>query len=281
MTPFRVEIDANNQPTAAQTYTHGATPVAGMVAPVDGLTDGEVYLLLAEEHSSGVPSGAWEMTESAWNAAGSAFDRATLIDSSSGSKLDWSAGGLNAVPRLKVLGRRGAQNAPRRVLSVSLSGDASVEIACRPNCNYLVAFNGLDLSTDQVALGVVVSTDGVSFNGGASDYDYNVTLLSSTASGAFGQSSAMLMSTIWLGNAGDGEEISGHLWVLGAANSGEWTRIVGQMATQSYVANPGNWLFAGARRNAQADIVVALAPTAGTFLSGQVAVWEYPMTGGE
>jgi len=105
--PYRVAIDASNQPTAAQNYEHGSTPLTGMVDPASSLVDGEAYILLAEEaDGDGAPAGAWEICRAIWNnAATDNFGSRTLRDSSTGSLIDWSSGGVDATPRLRVLDR--------------------------------------------------------------------------------------------------------------------------------------------------------------------------------
>lgn len=117
--PWRVAIDASNQPTATQNYEHGATPLTAMRAPSAGLVDGRRYLLLAEEvDGSGAPAGAWEITEAVWHdAATDYFERDVLVASSSGALIDWSV--VEATPRLRVLDQPGA---PALVASASTEG---------------------------------------------------------------------------------------------------------------------------------------------------------------
>lgn len=103
--PWRIAIDASNQPTAAQNYEHGATALTGFQSPSAGLTDGDQVVILAEEvNGNGAPAGAWEIVEATWNDdTTDFFSRDTLLHSSSGSLIDWSAAGVDAVPRLRVL----------------------------------------------------------------------------------------------------------------------------------------------------------------------------------
>ena len=104
-TPYRVAIDASNQPTAAQNYEHGGTALTGFVSPAAGLVDGQRVLLLAEQvDGNGAPAGAFEFVEATWNdSTTDFFSRDVLRRSSTGSLIDWSAAGVNAVPRLRVL----------------------------------------------------------------------------------------------------------------------------------------------------------------------------------
>lgn len=104
-TPYRVAIDASNQPTAAQNYEHGGSALTGFLAPAAGLTDGQRVVLLAEQvNGNGAPAGAFEFIEATWNdSTTDFFSRDTLLRSSSGALIDWSAAGVNAVPRLRVL----------------------------------------------------------------------------------------------------------------------------------------------------------------------------------
>lgn len=104
-TPYRVAIDASNQPTAAQNYEHGGTALTGFLSPSAGLTDGQRVVLSAEQvDGNGAPAGAFEFVESTWNdSTTDFFSRDTLLRSSSGSLIDWSAAGVNAVPRLRVV----------------------------------------------------------------------------------------------------------------------------------------------------------------------------------
>lgn len=106
-TPYRVAIDASNQPTAAQNYEHGATALTGFLSPAaaGGLTDGQRVVLLAEQvDANGAPAGAFEFVEATWNDdTTDFFVRDKLLRSSSGSLIDWSAAGVNVVPRLRVM----------------------------------------------------------------------------------------------------------------------------------------------------------------------------------
>lgn len=104
-TPWRVEIDASNQPTAAQAYQHGTTAPDGYVAPAAGLSDGDRVLLIADQiDGNGNPAGVFEVYESTWTSGSpSSFSRDVLVRSSTGSAIDWSAAGVDEVPRLRVL----------------------------------------------------------------------------------------------------------------------------------------------------------------------------------
>lgn len=104
-TPYRVAIDASNQPTAAQNYEHGGTALTGFSGPAAVLTDGQQVVLLAEQvDGNGAPSGAFEIVEATWNDdTTDFFSRDNLLHSSSGSLIDWSGAGVNAVPRLRVM----------------------------------------------------------------------------------------------------------------------------------------------------------------------------------
>lgn len=284
--PYRVAIDASNQPTAAQNYEHGTTAVTGFLAPATQLTDAETYLIIAEEiDGNGNPAGAWEVYESVWNdSTTDFFARTTFRDSSTGSAIDWSSGtGINKVPRIRVLGRVGSDNAPRRVASANMSGASSFIWSTRANCDYLCIFADLDVSNDGISIGIVVSDDGgATYDTGAGDYAHSSVTHSSTVGvSLYSQSTtAMLITTTWLGNLDSTEEVGGQFWVHGANDSGTLTRINGEFTTRTNTNVYFRGNFGGERRTAQADDHIAIVPTAGT-MSGRISVWEFPMTGGE
>ncbi|MGE0487306.1 MAG: hypothetical protein AB7Q81_24340 [Gammaproteobacteria bacterium] len=280
--PWRVVIDASNQPTAAQNYEHGATPVGGFLGPAAQLTNGRKYLLLAEQvDGDGNPSGAWEVSTTTWNdAAPDNFSGRVLEDSSSGSLIDWSAAGVNVVPRLTVLGEAGAQHGPRRILSINFANDASVDFACRAGCAYLVKFANIDYSADQNTLCARVSTDGSTFDAGANDYTWGTYIISGGASGSgagdsldsemeFGQNA-------WAGND-VGEHTNGFLWFDDPADAAGYTRAYGQLALTSYTGTVALKAVYATRLAAQADVAVRLFPLTGNFATGRLAVWEFPL----
>lgn len=280
--PWRVVIDASNQPTAAQNYEHGATAVTGFLAPATQLTDGESYLLLAEEiDANGNPAGAWEVCTAVWNdSTTDYFGSRSLQDSSTGSLIDWSGAGVNATPRLRVLGEAGAQYAPRRVLSIDFASDSSVDFECRAGHNYLVTFANIAYSADQNSLCARVSTDGSTFDSGASDYWWAVFIISGGASGSGAGDSADNEMTFgqnaWTGNAA-GEETNGFLWFYDPADSGGYTRASGQVSHTSYTGTIAVTIVNALRLTAQADVAVRLFPLSGNFASGRLAVWEFPL----
>lgn len=103
--PWRVALDASNQPSAAQNYTAGSALTGFRAATV--LVDGDPYLLLAEEvDANGASSGAWELSEAIWDNTAGEFQSRTLVQSSSGALIDWGA--VGATPRLRVLSEAGS-----------------------------------------------------------------------------------------------------------------------------------------------------------------------------
>lgn len=291
--PWRVAIDASNKPNASQNYEHGTTALTGFQAPASVCVDGDTYTVIAEQvDGNGAPSGAWEAIDCPWvDSTTDYFDRVngTLRASSTGSKIDWStATGLDVTPRLRVLGRAGIVYSPRRILTHTFSGQASLDFATRASCSYLVMFEGLDFSDDQIDLMIRVAPSAGTFDSGATDYEtrgiYQGSTASPTAAASTGDTGIGLFGTGNLfGNGGVNEEVSGQIWIMGARDSGTQTKVCGgglitatYADTARYIVIPG-----GHRVTAQADVEIRLLVSAGTIDAGRIAVWEYPLGGGE
>lgn len=277
--PLRVQDDASNTPTAAQSYIMSGTGTPGMrtfaAAQAAGdIADGDTVLVLAEQvDANGNPSGAWETAYVTYDHTNGELDNRVLKQSSTGSLIDWSAGGVNATPRLTAI------DLPSRVFTTTFAGDASVDIPCRAGCVQWVLLDAIGVSNDIVDLYLRVSTDGTTFDSGAAHYHWGTQIQTDVAASNGGSSAAsqIQMSNTQFGNGGNGEEISGSFWIYSAADAGSHTRILGAVEGQSYLGQARSFRFRGQRLAAQADIVVRMLPSAGTLSGGRLTVYEFPL----
>ncbi|MCP5230904.1 MAG: hypothetical protein H6948_02220 [Zoogloeaceae bacterium] len=280
--PYLVGDKASNKPDASTAYNIAATALAGgrtfaSALSAGDVADGDEFLIRAYQYdANGNPTGAWEVVWCTFtDAATDTLTRGTLVLSSTGSKIDWStATGADFAPALEVIGTGASGSKVSQKAAVSSA--ASYDIELRAGCSYLVFFDALDLSNDQITVEMLVSTDGSTFDNGASDYAWGANL--TTTSGPSGAGSAadtsMDWSSTWFGNANDGEELSGRLFIHSAGNSGTHTKVEGRAVLQSYLGTSAMWNFYGERLASQADVALRIQPQAGTF-SGNFTVWEF------
>ena len=157
---YRIQEDANNQPTAAQNYQVGGATI-GFRTFVSEVADGDDVVILAEEvDGDGNPAGAWEICTATYETSTTPdeLQSRTLIKSSSGSLIDWSAGGENATPRLSVINK---PTGARRLFAAgvfasetNLTFDGFVA-----GKDYVISIVGARLGTDGVTL-VAEANDG-------------------------------------------------------------------------------------------------------------------------
>jgi hypothetical protein len=91
MISYKDNILATTTTTGTGTLTQ-ATAVTGYSLPVSG-DDAKVFVVMIKAvDGNGIPTGAWELTESTYTHSGTTWSRGTLIDSSTGSRIDFAAG---------------------------------------------------------------------------------------------------------------------------------------------------------------------------------------------
>lgn len=100
--PNRVSEAAANQPDASTAYQLSGTAVTGHRTFASKLANGDKTRVLAEEvDGDGNPAGAWELSEVTYTTGTpNTLASRVLIDSSTGSLVDWSS--VGATPRLSV-----------------------------------------------------------------------------------------------------------------------------------------------------------------------------------
>ena len=105
----RVLEDASNQPNASTAYNLSGTAETGHRSFASVMTTLFDCVVLAEQvDGDGNPGGAWEIAECTYtDAAPDTLTRDKLLDSSTGSLIDWSA---IAVPRLSIVDRPGGMS---------------------------------------------------------------------------------------------------------------------------------------------------------------------------
>jgi hypothetical protein len=109
----RVLEDASNQPNASTAYNLSGTAETGHRTFASVMTDGAQCVVLAEEvDGDGNPAGAWELAECTFaDASPDTLTRDTVLDSSTGSAIDWSS--VGATPLLSLVD--GAQGMSRKI----------------------------------------------------------------------------------------------------------------------------------------------------------------------
>lgn len=271
----------SNKPASSATAFNLSGATTGRRGIVAAIGDGNSATFIAQKvDANNNPSGAWQIfIGTVTDAATDTVSQTTLVASSSGSFIDWSATGENSSPLITVVMEE--SRVPRRTQSIAFAGESSYDIQLRAACEYHVLINGLDFSNDNVGLHMRVSTDGSTFDSGAGNYSYDSSYATTSTAAASGSSSATEMQ-IWsgafFGNADAKEEFGGQFWILGANDSGVYTRVTGSGRTAIYsTGNEYNIMFAGSRLAAQADVALRIYPSAGTFAGGRLTVWEYPV----
>lgn len=277
--PYRVSIAASNKPTAAQNYEHGGAAITGFDAPASVLSNGDVVILLAEEvDGSGNPAGAWEICRATWNdSTTDFFGSRTLIRSSTGSLIDWSAAGVDANPNLSVISTP-ANEGIRLHSSGTFSSDSAVTIGGASNVfrngyDYVIEFENVALSAAAFLQmrwyesGVGVDSTGT---------DHYETLVGGYASSSLGDN-----------NTGDTLH---YLWpsnTSGSTSSNVWLQLtLFNPAQGAYpTAKSKAWFQFSSARAAIHGILtkadgaftasgVQLFPSTGTFSSGTWRCWE-------
>lgn len=103
--PYRIAVQASNQPTAGGALEHGATALTHFLAPADRLSNGQKVVVWAHAADvNGNCNGAWEVFKTTWsNGSPGSFGDRELTESSTGSFIDWSPTGENVAPLLRVI----------------------------------------------------------------------------------------------------------------------------------------------------------------------------------
>lgn len=91
MISYKDNIQVTSTTTGTDTLTQAAA-VTGFAAPAAG-DDGKTFTIMIKlVDASGIPTGEWELCESTYTHSGTTWSRGTLIDSSTGSRVTFSAG---------------------------------------------------------------------------------------------------------------------------------------------------------------------------------------------
>lgn len=202
--PSNVRLPCTNQPTAAQTYTVAGTPTTGFRGASGVITDGATVAYTAEQvDGNGNRSGAWETGVGVWTASGTALSRVTIIASSSGSAIDWSAGGVNAVPTITIhsplsLGV-GLQPKATSIITadVASAGFVGRFVAGR---NYLLTWHNLRHDQDANSFGAIAVglTRSGAIDLGATDYAWRLFAQYSSYDNATGTGSPVISGSVAL-----------------------------------------------------------------------------------
>lgn len=278
--PYLTGEASGNAPDASTAYDLSGTALAGardiaQAVSDDGIDDGDQFWIYAYEYdANGNPNGAAEICLCTYTAGGTnTLVRGSLRFSTTGSKIDWSATGVNFTPRLRVIGTDESQ--PRITQLLTLSAASSFDVKMRAGCSYEIECEAFDFSNDGVSLEAQVSTDGTTFDGGAGAYSWSAMYAAAAAPGGTGGASATAIS-VWgalFGNADVKEQMSGVIEVIGAGNSAMHTRVIGRLRAATNTNAEFLIVYGGSRLAAQADVAIRFAPSAGT-ISGRVTVRE-------
>lgn len=270
---------ASNQPTSAATdFNLSGTAVSGRQGFVAAVGDGNTATFRAfEVDGNGNPSGAWEIFEGlVTDAATDTLSRATILENSNGdtTALNWTT--IGSAPRIELVAEE--SYLPRRTQSATLSNQTEYDILLRAGCAYKVYFAGVQVLTDATDLSIRVSTNGSTFDSGASDYAYHMAGATTTSLAVGDNAAAEIQFTnSLLGNASNAEKVNGYFEIIGASDSATYTSVVGQLVTESSASAPFNYNFGGRRLTAQVDTHARLKAVSGN-ISGVVSVWEFPLT---
>jgi hypothetical protein len=91
MISYKDNIQVTSTTTGTGTLTQAAA-VTGFAAPAAG-DDGKTFTIMVKGvDASGIPTGEWELCESTYTHSGTTWSRGTLLDSSTGSRVTFSAG---------------------------------------------------------------------------------------------------------------------------------------------------------------------------------------------
>ena len=91
MISYKDNIQVTSTTTGTGTLTQAAA-VTGFAAPASG-DDGKTFTIMVKGvDGSGIPTGEWELCESTYTHSGTTWSRGTLLDSSTGSRVTFSAG---------------------------------------------------------------------------------------------------------------------------------------------------------------------------------------------
>ena len=144
----RVLEDASNQPNASTAYNLSGTAETGHRSFASVMTTLFDCVVLAEQvDGDGNPGGAWEIAECTYtDAAPDTLTRDKLLDSSTGSLIDWS--GIS-VPRLSIVDRPGGMQRVLDKYSHDETGDVtSVDFVWTPQTDMSYRLVGSGLNTD-------------------------------------------------------------------------------------------------------------------------------------
>lgn len=272
--PYRVGIACSNKPTAAQNYEHGSTALTNYKAPANALSDGDTVILLAEGTS------AYEICRATWNdSTTDFFGSRTLIASSSGSLIDWSAAGEDESPILYIISTP-ANEGRRLHSSGTFSSDSALVIGGASNVfragyDYEVEFENVVFSSNAY-LQMRWYESGVGVD--SSGTDHHETLNGGYAASSLADNNnGDTLHYIWPSNtqhnaAGSNVWLLLHLVDPAAGNYPRfWSEVWFQFST-SRAAIRGT----GDKGSAFTASGIQLFPSAGTFSSGTWRCWEIP-----
>lgn len=110
MISYKDNIQVTSTTTGTGTLTQAAA-VTGFAAPASG-DDGKTFTIMVKGvDASGIPTGEWELCESVYTHSGTTWSRGALLDSSTGSRVTFSAGTkhIAVVAPARVFGAAGGQ----------------------------------------------------------------------------------------------------------------------------------------------------------------------------
>ncbi|MCC7413324.1 MAG: hypothetical protein IT495_17040 [Gammaproteobacteria bacterium] len=151
------QVDATNKPASAATDFQLGSAVTGRQTIVAAIGSGNSSAFRAEKiDANGNPAGAWELFIGVvTSGAPNTLTRATLIQSSTGAFIDWSATGENASPRISCV--VDAIRLPCVVAvakaTTNLTALAIENFAFLPGHTYRLVGEKLNGRTDQVTTG--------------------------------------------------------------------------------------------------------------------------------
>ena len=144
-----VQETSANAPNASTAYNLAGSASTGHQTFAAALADTEACVVMAQEVSSGSPSGAWELARCVYADLATDTLTRTLIASSTGSLIDWSA--LSA-PRLTMVDESRGMGRPIDVQTVGSAVSTVQLTGFKPDCCYRVVYNAMAFDTDNVTL---------------------------------------------------------------------------------------------------------------------------------
>ena len=156
---------------------------------------------------------------------------------------------------------------------VITSGDASADFTAFDNTqfkSYKFVFEAVKPTTDGISLLARTSTDaGVSFDSGASDYQYRI--FPDNTAGAATTTSGIIICSV-TGNAATDYGFHSELHLTGAVG-GVYAGLTGRGLTANTVGTLGSQDFVGARDSTTAIDAIRFEPPTGTLLSGVITMY--------